>query len=405
MSLPHSNIRRRQVLGGGAALVALAAPMVRARAAEPIRIGFPVPLTGPYQEEALDMLRGAHAAIAMFNEQGGLAGQTAQLLERDDQLDAGVATEVTRDLITNQHVAFITGGLSASVQLAINRVAKDAKVIFNSISQSDAIVAPPNRSHYTFHEALTPHATAQAVAHTVFATHGKRVAFLVANYAFGHEMVAGFKAAGKHYGIKVVANVRHPLGTDDFRPFLEEIAKARPNVLVLCNFGYDQRNAVQQATWLGLKKDMKLVAPVLDFTERLDVGSTPYQGVVGGTSYYWRLEDHIASARTFNNRFRAMNDGRVPSDYGALGFAGVMTVLTAARQAGTMATDKVIGAMRGMKYDLYKGPEHYRPCDHQAIQSALIVESRDTSSASDMDVFKIIHIDPPNEAMFQSCSA
>ena len=50
---------RRQVLGGGLALATLPAPFVRAHAAEPIRIGFPIPLTGPYQQEALDMLRGA----------------------------------------------------------------------------------------------------------------------------------------------------------------------------------------------------------------------------------------------------------------------------------------------------------------------------------------------------------
>jgi branched-chain amino acid transport system substrate-binding protein len=81
---------------------------------------FPIPLSSPYQEEALDTLRGGHVAIAMFNEQGGLDGQTAQLLMPDDELNPAVAIDVTRDLITDQNVSFVTGGLSASVQLAIN---------------------------------------------------------------------------------------------------------------------------------------------------------------------------------------------------------------------------------------------------------------------------------------------
>lgn len=405
MSLSRHHPSRRQVLGGGLAFAALAAPNVRTRAAEPIRVGFPIPLTGPYQEEALDMLRGGHVAVSMFNQQGGLNGQMAQLLERDTELDIGTGAEVTRKLIADDHVAFITGGLSAAVQLAINQAAKEAKVLFNSISQSDAIVAAPAWSPYTFHEALTPHATTQALGHYVFTNYLKRVAFLVADYAFGSEMLAGFEAAGKRFGIDVVATVRHPLGTDDFRPYLQQIAAAKPNVLILCNFGYDQRNAVQQASWLGFKRSMKLVAPVLDFTARLDLGAEPYEGVLGGTSYYWRLEDTIPSARRFNDRFRAMNDGRVPSDYGALGFAGVMTVLTAAKHAGSMATAKLIDAMQGMKYDLYKGAEYYRTCDHQAVQSVLMVESRYTSSPTDMDVFKIIHIDPPDEAMLQPCAA
>jgi branched-chain amino acid transport system substrate-binding protein len=144
---------------------------------------------------------------------------------------------------------------------------------------------------------------------------------------------------------------------------------------------------------------------VLSFTERLALGPEAYEGVLGGTSYYWRLEDTIASARQFNDRFRLMNDGRVPSDYGALGFAGVMTVLTAARNAGSIATDELIPAMQGMKYDLYKGPQYYRVCDHQSVQSVLIVESRPTSSPNDLDVFNIVQIDPADEAMLRSCAA
>ena len=50
--------------------------------------------------------------------------------------------------------------------------------------------------------------------------------------------------------------------------------------------------------------------------------------------------------------------------------------------------------MQDMKYDLYKGPEYYRACDHQAVQSALIVDSQFTTSPNDMDVFRIVQIDP-----------
>ena len=404
MAQIHSSPSRRQVIGGGLALAALAAPFTRAKAAAPIRVGFPIPLTGPYQEEALDMLRGAHVAIAMFNRAGGLDGQMAALLPRDDELDSAKATEVTRDLIANDHVTFVVGGLSASVQLAINKVASEAKLIFNSVSQSDAIVAAPDWSPYTFHEALTPHMTTQAVGRYVFSQYLKKIAFLVADYAFGNEMLAGFETLGKQYGIDVVATERHPLGAHDFRPYLERIVAARPNVLVLCNFGFDQRDAVQQADWMEIKRTIKLVAPVLDFTERLAAGPRPYEGVLGGTSYYWRLEDTVPSARTFNNQFRAMNDGRVPSDYGALGFAGVMTVLNAAREARSVESSKLIQAMEAMKYDLYKGPQFYRTCDHQSVQSALIVDSRFTAEENDMDVFRILKVDPPSEAALKSCA-
>jgi branched-chain amino acid transport system substrate-binding protein len=351
------------------------------------------------------MLRGAHVAVAMFNDQGGLNGQMAELLMRDDELDPAKATEVTRALITNDHVDFVTGGLSGAVQLAINNVTKAANIVFNSISQSDAIVAFPDWSPYTFHEAMTPHATSQAVGRYVFSRYNKRVAFLAADYAYGNEMVQGFEAAGRQYGIEVVATERHPLGSADFAPFLEKIAAAKPDVLVFCNFGNDQKLSVQQAGWLGFKKSMLFVAPILVFAARLDAGSEAYEGMLGGTSYYWRLEDTVPTAAIFNRKFRTLTEGRVPSDYGALGFAGVMTVLTAARAAGSVASDKLIEAMRGMKFDLYKGPEYYRTCDHQAVQSFLIIDNRATDKPNDLDVFNIVEVQPPDEAQLASCAS
>ena len=51
-----------------------------------------------------------------------------------------------------------------------------------------------------------------------------------------------------------------------------------------------------------------------------------------------------------------------------------------------------------MKYDLYKGAEYYRACDHQAVQALYIVESRFTVDAADRDVFSIVKTYPADEA-------
>src|SRR5262249_1919842 len=130
--------------------------------------GFPVPLTGPYGAEAQDQVRAAEVAIAEFNEAGGLNGRKAELLVRDDKLNPGEAATRALELIEKDKVAFIVGSLSASVQLAVNNVTRERKVIYNSISQSDEINEVKDFSPYTFHEALTPHLTAGAVGRYVF---------------------------------------------------------------------------------------------------------------------------------------------------------------------------------------------------------------------------------------------
>ena len=394
-------INRRTALAG---LAALAAPRVARAQTTPIRIGFPTPLTGPYGAEAQDQVRAAQLAIVQFNEKGGLQGRTAELLVRDDRLNPGEAATRTLELIEKDHVDFMVGGLSAAVQLAVNNVTKQRKIIFNSISQSDVINEASDFSKYTFHEALNPHMTAGAVARYAFPKFGKRVAFLTADYAYGTEMVRGFTEAGKPLGIEVLADIRHPVGTTDFSTFLPRIQSLKPDILCLCNFGRDQQIAIKQATDFGLKRTTKLITPILLYTARLGGGAEAFSGVIGGTSYYYKLEDKVASAKAFNDAFRAMHGGRVPTDYGALGYAGVTTVLEAVRRAGTTDSDKVADALAALKYDAYKGPQYYRSCDHQSVQSVLIIGSKDKVAAGDADVFDILAQEGPDEKYLRSCA-
>ena len=55
----------------------------------------------------------------------------------------------------------MAGSLSAATQLSMNAVTRERKMIFNSISQSDAINEAKDWSLYTFHEALNLAAAAQ----------------------------------------------------------------------------------------------------------------------------------------------------------------------------------------------------------------------------------------------------
>ncbi len=396
------SVTRRLVLGGAAGLLAAPA-IVRAQGAETIKVGFPVPLTGPYGTEAQDQVRCAQLAVAEFNDGGGLNGQKAELLVRDDKLDPGEAATRTLELIERDHVNFVVGSLSASVQLAVNNVTKQRKVLYNSISQSDQIAAMPDWSRYTFHEGMTPHMTAGAVGRHVFKK-GQKVAFLLADYAYGNEMLAGFKAVGDKVGIEVVAEVRHPLGTTDFSTLLPRIQSLKPDVLCVINFGRDQQICVRQATDFGLKRSTQIVIPVLLYTARLAAGPQAYEGVIGGTSYYWGIEDRVPSAKAFNERYRKAYDGKVPSDYGALGYAGVRAVLEGAKKAGTTDTEKVVDTLSGMQYDFYKGPEHYRPCDHQAVQSVFIIESKSRDMANANDVFRVVATEEANEDALLSCA-
>src|ERR1700760_231543 len=404
---PTGSLSRRRLLTTVSAGAALAVSpfrinLLQAQEAN-IKIGFPVPLTGPYGTEAQDQVRAAQVAIAQFNDAGGLNGRKAELLVRDDKLNPGEAATRTLELVEKEKVNFVVGSLSAAVQLAINNVTKERGIIFNSISQSDAINEAKDFSKYTFHEALNPHMTAGAVGRYAFPKFGKKVAFLTADYAYGQEMLRGFLEVGKTFGIENLGDIRHPIGATDFSTLLPRIQALKPDILCICNFGRDQQIALKQATDFGVKKTTQIIAPLLSHASRVAAGPQAFEGMIGGCLFYLGIEDKYASTKAFNEAFRKMYDGQLPSDYGALGYGGVRTVLEAVKAAGSVDTDKVIAALEALKYDYYKGPQYYRKCDHQSVQSVLVIQSKSKDMRNESDVFEIISTDEPSEANLRSC--
>ena len=408
-SQPGSATRRKLVLAAGAAGVTAATSPFRiniARAqAGPVKIGFPVPLTGPFGTEAQDQVRCAEIAVREFNESGGLNGRMAELLVRDDKLNPGEAATRTLELIEKERVSFVVGALSAAVQLSVNNVCKERGIIYNSISQSDAINEVKDFSKYSFHEALNPHMTSGAVARYALPKFGRKVVFFTPDYAYGHEMLRGFQRAGKEFGMETLADLRYPLGTSDYSSFFPRVQALKPDIVCMINFGRDLVNAVKQAHDFGIKQQTKIITPVLLISARMAAGPEPFEGVVGATSYYWKIEDKVASAKAFNDRYRKAHPGGVPSDYGALGYAGVRSVLTAARNAKTTDSDKVIAALENLKYDFYKGPQYYRGCDHQSVQSIALLQSKAAKALGPdkNDVFDVISIEDGSEKVLRSC--
>jgi branched-chain amino acid transport system substrate-binding protein len=398
------NPRRRSLIMAGAVAAVAPALIGTARAqTAPIKIGFPVPLTGAFSAEAQDQVRAAEIAVAEFNQSGGFNGRKAELVVRDDKLNPGEAATRTLELIEKDKVDFVVGSLSAATQLSINAVCRDRKIIFNSISQSDAINEAKDWSLYTFHEALNPHLTAGAVARYAFPKFGKKIVYLTADYAYGHEMVRGFQRAGQPLGAQTLADIRHPLGAADYSAFLPRIQALKPDILVLCNFGRDLVNSAKQATDFGLKANTKIIAPVLLYTSRQAGGADAFEGILGGTSYYWGMEDKIPAAKAFNDKFRKAHGGNVPSDYGALGYAGVRSVLQAVREAKSTESVKVSIALRQLRYNWYKGEQFYRKCDHQSVQSVVIVESKSKNMKDKYDVFNVLAIENAEEKNLRSC--
>jgi branched-chain amino acid transport system substrate-binding protein len=86
-----------------------------------------------------------------------------------------------------------------------------------------------------------------------------------------------------------------------------------------------------------------------------------------------------------------------------LGYAGVKSVLQAVLNAQSADSLPVSIALRQLRYNWYKGEQFYRKCDHQSVQSVVIVESKSKGMRDPYDVFNVLGIEAGNEANLRSC--
>jgi branched-chain amino acid transport system substrate-binding protein len=404
-----SHVSRRstlKLLGGGIAFGASRSASFAQALGQPIRIGFPVPLTGPYGSEAADQVRCAQLAVEHFNASGGLNGRMAELLVRDDKLNPSEAVTRTLELIEKDRVDLIVGSLSGAVQLAVNEACKTRGMTYNALGLSDRLNEASDFGPTTFHEGLAPYFSVGALGRYVFSKFGKRVAYLIADYEFGYEMRRAFQVVSDQMGAQAVSEVKHPLAMQDFSSLFPRILSAKPDILCLLNFGRDQLNTLKQAGEFGLKDRMKIVVGALSTIQRVAGGADAYADVVGASNYYWAAEERFASSKAFNAEYAAKYKGAVPSDYGSYGYGGVLSMLELARKAGSVepaALSAAVGA--GFSFDVYKGPQTIRACDHQSVQSVFVLRSKgQTEMKNPNDTFEILEIAPADEGKLRSCA-
>lgn len=360
-----------------------------------IKVGFPVPVTGPYGVEAQDQINGAQLAIEEFNDSGGWNGRHAELLVRDYLFDIKLAKQYTEELIVKHGAHVIVGSLKAEDQIVMSRVCHEHQKIFIGISASDALLHKENRLPYTFHEAMSFHMMGGAVGRFAFSRLGSKVAMLSLDGEYGRHSERALLHVGEQIGVNFVKRLYHQHKEADLRSYLREIQKSQPQVVILNNLGDDQVTAVQQCVELGFRDKIRIVVPNFSIANMIKAGGDLYQGVVGSASYYWKLEDIFPSSRRFNDMYRRKYNGAVAGTYGAFGYNGVRATLEAIRLAKSTEAPLLQQALLAMRFDFCKGPQYFRRLDHQSCQCMPIVERKPVATmANENDLFDILDVVP-----------
>src|SRR5205807_9278536 len=127
--------RARSRLAGGLAVGLAVGLMASAgHAQEPIKVGLVAALSGGSAKSGEGITRGLTIAIDEINAAAGLlGGRKLELVRRDDESNPSKGQVAARELIDQEKVAVMFGGIDSPVALAIVPIANKEKVPFFSV--------------------------------------------------------------------------------------------------------------------------------------------------------------------------------------------------------------------------------------------------------------------------------
>src|SRR5512146_2954885 len=137
--MPHAFVPTRRALLKVAIAATAAGFVVPAFAAEPLKIGLILPLTGPFASTGKQI----QAACKLYMQQNGdtVAGRKVQLIVKDD---TGLAPETTKriaqDLVVNEKVEFLAGFGLTPLALATAPIATESKTPMIVMAAATSIV-------------------------------------------------------------------------------------------------------------------------------------------------------------------------------------------------------------------------------------------------------------------------
>src|SRR4051812_23335090 len=361
----------------GLALV-LAATMLSApaaRAADNIKIGFPMPLSGPAAVYGVPVTKGAELAIADINAKGGVLGRKLELLSRDSKANADEAVRLAREMIIKNNVDFLSGTLTSAEAPAVSTIAKENKVVFVApVAKTARLTAPENLHPYIFRLASNTLIEGRTGAALMAKWQDvKKVATIAPDYAYGRDAVGAFVEYIKKLrpDIEIVDQEWPKLGEPDFTAFITAQMGKKPDAVFCDVFGGDFVTLAKQATPLGYFKMIqnRLIdggeVGTVDLAQALGA-DYPY-GIISDAydPVVWGGEGEPAEHKAYVEKLKKAMNNEYGSGWAIMGYASIVAISEGIKKAGGTDSDKVSKALLGLTFDTPVGKRTINEKSHE----------------------------------------
>lgn len=349
-----------------AAVVGIATPCF---AQNTVKIGFLVPLTGPFTSTGKQLVAGARLYMQLKGDT--VAGKKIELVVKDDAGNPETTKRLAQELVVNDKVAFLAGfGLTPGA-LATAPIATEAKIPQIVMMAATAVIT--ERSPYIVRTSFSVPQTTVPLA-TWAAENGiKRVVTVVSDYAPGIDVETAFKQRFEAAGGKVIESLRVPLASNDFSPSLQRVADAKPDAIM----GFVPAGVgpifVRQFVERGLDKSgIKFIAEGSLTEDNIvnEIGPAAL-GII--TAQHYSAAHNSPENKAFVADFKKATGGMRPNLMAVQSYDGMHLIYEALKKTnGATDGDGLVAAMKGMSWVSPRGPMSIDPATREVIQNIYI---------------------------------
>lgn len=352
----------------------------------------------PFTFYGLKSMSGAFASYGKFADMGSRLAveQYPQLLGRslvykviDTEGNAGKAVRKVQEAIGQDGARFFQGCTLSSSALAVAKEVNKAGGVFMTPVGADEVTGKDCNSS-TFRWSVP---TYGAVRETLIPLikrlpEAKRWYTITPQYVFGEALLDGTREVLKEHGLELVGNSYHSLQEQEFSGYLTNAISAKPDVLVLLNFGSQSNNTLRQAVNFGMKERMKIL---LVWSAGLDqfqeLGSDVLEGVYLGAQYWHQVDTPLNRELVKATRAKYGINPNYPL---AADYISSKVMLDTIAATGSFDGPTVAKAMQGLSYEGPTGKETIRAGDHQVIKDYYLMLGKPQSEMTDKDDLALV---------------
>jgi len=342
-------------------------------AADPVRVAFIDPLSGPFAAVGASGLKQFQFIANEINKSGGvLGGRKLEVIGYDNKISPKESLIQLKRVIGDGIQIIVQGNSSGVANALIDAVAKhnerepDKRVLYLNYSAVDPSLTNEKCSYWHFRFDANADMKMNALTDIIAANKNMKSIYIIGqDYSFGKAVAA---AAERYLGLKrpdlkIVGNELHPIGkVKDFSPYIAKIKASGAQAVITGNWGTDILGLAKTANNAKIKIPFyTYYAAANGITKAIGAGGVGKVRLVGeGTSN----PPVTAAWRDVLKRFKAKYPDE---DFTQTRIANTTHMLAAAiNKAKSTEPAKVAAALEGMTYTTYWGDVlTMRAADHQ----------------------------------------